>query len=213
MVLNQLYGKTVLGEEVNLERENALRDLRDNLTPMFFQDVWDVAEDEGWVGALKALPGAFGAGVQTYDSAVQVVGEVAYYYSQQQLAKQEIQEMERRHEFDKIQDYIQEHPEIMYGELVSDAYREIQQLEKFKKDIEADPTLEDEVREDILNDIKLQQIEIAVPALLAVDEMKLREELKGKEGIDIGTPSGAKGKVETPKPKFDIPSYKAPRIK
>jgi len=207
MVWNLVTGKTFLGEEVKLDVESTARDLRDNLVPMFFQDVWDAAEDEGWTGALKALPGAFGVGVQTYDSAPQVVGEVRYFYSQRQLANQELAAMQRRKEFDKIPQYMQDHPELIYGQVVSGAYSQIERLEQHKKNIQDDPDIPDDTKDEMLKEIELQQIEIAVPALLAVDEIKWRRELE-KGGIKVpleGQPAETKSAFEKIK---ESPQYK-----
>jgi len=60
-VLGAFRGKTALGEEFKVAPEVAKR-----LVPMFWQDIYELAQEEGWEGVPMAMPGAFGTGVQTY---------------------------------------------------------------------------------------------------------------------------------------------------
>jgi len=184
MFVNLLAGETILGEEVNFEQENAIRDLRDNLMPMAWQDIWDAMENESWFGGMKALPAVFGAGVQTYDSAGQLVSEIRYLYSKGQEINRELRELELKREYGKAAELRAGNEDLMAAQMVSAAYRTIDQLERQKKEIELDPTLSDEVREERLNMIELRQIEAATPALLIVDQRKFAKDAK-KAGIDV----------------------------
>jgi len=185
MAWSFLAGENILGEEVNLEIENGVRDIRDNLMPMAWQDIYDAMENESWFGGLKALPAVFGAGVQTYDSAPQLVSEIRYIYSKGQEVNQEIRELELKHEFGEAAKLKSTNEALRDSQMVSAAYREIDKLEKQKKEIELNPSLSEEDKKERLNDIELRQIEAAIPALLLVDQRKFMKDIR-KAGIDVG---------------------------
>ena len=56
-----LKGKNMVGEPFDLTNEAV-----NLLTPLFFQDMYDAISEDGMIGAIKGMPGAFGVGVQTY---------------------------------------------------------------------------------------------------------------------------------------------------
>jgi len=64
LVMDMLKGETYLGEEYT--SANAGQIAYEKLTPMFVQDLVDAINDSGMVGGIMAIPGLFGAGVQTY---------------------------------------------------------------------------------------------------------------------------------------------------
>jgi len=68
IMVDLLQGETFLGEEMfPVTKETTMRELRNRLTPLFAQDLWDALEIDGLVGLAAAFPGAVGAGVVTYE--------------------------------------------------------------------------------------------------------------------------------------------------
>lgn len=61
-----MRGKSYMGEEMSLEREPLLKQIRNRLVPLFIQDMIDAYEDLGIQGLGIALPGILGVGVVTY---------------------------------------------------------------------------------------------------------------------------------------------------
>uniref|UniRef100_A0A6H1ZGR5 Uncharacterized protein n=1 Tax=viral metagenome TaxID=1070528 RepID=A0A6H1ZGR5_9ZZZZ len=183
MMLNTMWGTNVVGEEMELGTEYLLRDLEDNLLMMAWQDIIDATEDSGWNGLMLGMPAIFGAGVQTYDSADQLVGEVRYLASRRQEANQKLKEMRLKGEYDKISKFILDNPEIRYGEIVSSAYNEINRIEQQIKELELRP-IDSDTKEKMIETMKQQQINIAIPVLLRVDQYKMSREAS-KQGITI----------------------------
>ncbi|MFP3897917.1 MAG: hypothetical protein ACLFVD_01175 [Dehalococcoidia bacterium] len=66
LVSDLLRGETYIGDELSLEPESVRQQAFERLVPMWIQDMVEAIEDSGITGALLALPGCFGVGVQTY---------------------------------------------------------------------------------------------------------------------------------------------------
>ncbi len=63
-----MKGETYMGEPMfEGGKETVWRELRNRLTPLFYQDLWDAIEVEGLAGGLAATPGALGIGVITFE--------------------------------------------------------------------------------------------------------------------------------------------------
>lgn len=60
-------GRTFIGDEIELSGSSAREQAFNRLTPLFIQDLVESARKEGPAGAFRALPGAFGVGVQAFD--------------------------------------------------------------------------------------------------------------------------------------------------
>jgi hypothetical protein len=63
LVISALKGKTMIGEDVNIPKEVALR-----FVPMVAQDMYDAVKEHGALGIPMVTPSIFGVGVQTYPS-------------------------------------------------------------------------------------------------------------------------------------------------
>jgi hypothetical protein len=61
-------GETLRGEELSFESPNVRNYIKEHLTPLFAQDVWDAIEEEGLPGLFKALPGFFGVTIHTFST-------------------------------------------------------------------------------------------------------------------------------------------------
>jgi len=61
-------GETLRGEELSFESPNIRNYIKEHVTPLFAQDVWDAMEAEGLPGLFKALPGFFGVTIHTYST-------------------------------------------------------------------------------------------------------------------------------------------------
>ncbi|MDX9775870.1 MAG: hypothetical protein RBT40_07990, partial [Petrimonas sp.] len=66
LVVDILKGETIIGEELTTETDDLKTQAFNRLTFMFIQDLVDAINDSGAKGALLAMPGVLGAGVQTY---------------------------------------------------------------------------------------------------------------------------------------------------
>jgi len=72
-VINLLRGKSVFGEKLNIPKEVLQR-----LTPMVWQDLYDIAKDDPKLLPLGVL-GVFGAGLQTYEPSPKKSGSLYFY--------------------------------------------------------------------------------------------------------------------------------------
>ena len=64
-----LKGETYLGEPLfEGGWETVFREMRNRLTPLFAQDLWDAIETDGLGGGLVAAPGILGIGVVSYEA-------------------------------------------------------------------------------------------------------------------------------------------------
>lgn len=64
-----MKGETYLGEPIfEGGWETFAREMRNRLTPLFVQDLWDAIETDGWVGAAAASPGILGIGAVSYET-------------------------------------------------------------------------------------------------------------------------------------------------
>ncbi|KKM90334.1 hypothetical protein LCGC14_1239670, partial [marine sediment metagenome] len=59
-------GETFIGEEITTDPTNIRTQLKNRLTPLFLQDLWDGVQEAGVTGAFLTLPAAFGASAQSY---------------------------------------------------------------------------------------------------------------------------------------------------
>lgn len=67
IILDLLKGTTYLGEPMfEGGWDTVKRELRDRLTPLFAQDLWDAIETDGLLGGLAASPGFLGIGAVSY---------------------------------------------------------------------------------------------------------------------------------------------------
>jgi len=194
-ILNTMFGSNVVGEEVELNTDYMLKDLGDNLLMMAWQDIIDATVDSGWTGFMLGMPAIFGAGVQTYDSTEQLVGEVRYFVSRGREAEAKIKEMMLKGEYDKVDKFIKANPEIQYGKMASNAANKIDKIESKIKEIKLRADIEDDMKEQIIEAMQQQQIDLAIPALLSVDQIKLSLEAS-KHGITI--PREMKESLEQP---------------
>ena len=68
ILIDLMKGETYMGEPMfEGGAETVWRELRNRLTPLFAQDLWDAIELEGLAGGLAATPGALGIGVVSYE--------------------------------------------------------------------------------------------------------------------------------------------------
>ena len=68
LLVDLMEGTTFVGEEVSASPSAIRTQVYNRLTPLFIQDMVDAIQTQGFLGGILAVPGAFGVGVQTYET-------------------------------------------------------------------------------------------------------------------------------------------------
>lgn len=68
LLVDLMEGTTFVGEEVSAKPSAVRTQVYNRLTPLFIQDMVDAIQAQGFIGGVLALPGAFGVGIQTYET-------------------------------------------------------------------------------------------------------------------------------------------------
>lgn len=67
-----LTGQTFTGQQLGLDKKSIASEIYQHTMPLFLQDVADAATEGGAASPFRAIPSAFGAGVQTYQDSAYV---------------------------------------------------------------------------------------------------------------------------------------------
>lgn len=170
-------GSTMIGEK--LEDMSPYKQIVEHWSPLAIQAIIEGLEEEGLVGMGKALPEFIGVGVMTYDSSMQLVGEVRHRRSEYLETSKKWEELQATGSPDEIEKFYRDHPELQHGDFLAVVQRDLNRLENIRAEIKDDPTITQDRKEQMIEDINSQMVRIAVDALATVEGLPIEYRLRG----------------------------------
>ncbi len=186
-LVDMVVGSNIVGEEVSTEAASLKRQTWDSLMPLAIDAFEEARQDTDLWGAIrKSWSGFVGAGVQTYETADQIIGDYRSVESQLQEKQDKMRTLFKQGKVDAVKKMIAKDPtlavNVKNGELFVTSLQKLRSygsrittLNKEIEDLKLRPNVDEALKELQINNLKAIQRELATKALLIYDGLPVEQ--------------------------------------